>query len=90
MDTGFTRERMGSVPTTANGPPHTSRQEAPSKLALLFFITVFAIGLALKIWLSTIEGSLSDQQNDLSESAEWLLKTGLGAVVGMLIGKRLA
>ena len=58
-------------------------------MALFFFMLVFTIGLGLKIWLSTIDGSLSEQQKDLLETADWLVKTGIGTVGGLLLGKRL-
>lgn len=65
-----------------------SLQGAPFKLALFVFIGVGVIGLGILIWLSMITGRLSPQQEKLSEAADWLMKSGFGAVVGMLVDRR--
>lgn len=67
---------------------NTSLQGAPFKLALFVFIGLGAIGIGILIWLSTITGMLSPQQEKLSEAADWLMKSGIGAVVGMLVDRR--
>jgi hypothetical protein len=65
-----------------------SLQGPPFKLALCVFIGLGAIGIGLLIWLSTITGILSPQQEKLSEAADWLMKSGIGAIVGMLVDRR--
>ena len=57
-------------------------------MALLIFIGLSLTGLACLIWLSTIDGNLSPSQQTLSNAADWLLKTGVGAMIGMLVDRR--
>lgn len=70
-------------------PSEVSNQGAPFKVALLIFLGLGLIGLGLLIWLSTIDRALLPQQQKLSDAADWAMKTGFGATVGMLVDRRL-
>lgn len=65
-----------------------SLQGAPFKLALFVFLGLGALGISIIVWLSTITGALSPQQEKLSEAGDWLMKSNIGAVVGMLVDRR--
>ena len=57
-------------------------------MAFLLFSSLTVAGLGILIWISTIDGDLSPQQQTLSNAADWLLKSGVGALIGMLVDRR--
>ena len=57
-------------------------------MALFIFLGLAAVGLGILIWLSTVDGNLSPQQQTLPNTADWLLKTGVGVLIGMLVDRR--
>ena len=66
-----------------------SSQGPHFKLALILFLILGTTGLGILIWLATVDGELSPQQDELSSAADWLLKGGFGALFGMLVDRRL-
>ena len=62
-----------------------SEQGPQFKGWLVFFLVVGVVGLGIRVWLAAIDPSLRD---DLAEAADWLMKSGLGAVIGMYVDRR--
>ena len=58
-------------------------------MALLSFIGVALVGLGVAVWLSTVEGVLNDQQERLALTADWMLKLGIGAIIGQGVDRRI-
>ena len=64
-------------------------QRAPFKLALLAFIGIAAVGLGVAIWLATFDQTLTDQQERLALTSDWMLKLGIGAIIGQGVDRRI-
>jgi hypothetical protein len=68
---------IGSDPGSSQGPQF--------KLTLLAFLALGAIGLGILIWLAIDD---PDRRDSLGEAADWIMKTGIGAAIGMLVDRR--
>lgn len=66
----------------------SSTQGSHFKLAFITFLVLGFTGLGILVWLSTVDSNLMPQQTKLSEAGDWLMKSGIGAVVGMLVDRR--
>ena len=63
----------------------------PYKLALGVSLLLFVIGLAIMIWMAiAFTGELSETQETLRESSDWLFKSSIGLIVGLISGRSMS
>ena len=58
------------------------------KLALLVSFTILFVGLGILIWLSAaFTGVLTESQDTLKNIADWMVKSTVGGIFGLIGGK---
>ena len=58
----------------------------PFTYFLLFFMVIIVASLVLQVWLSRVNNP-NDLQQRLFEHLDWGFKAGLGAIIGLPLGK---
>gem|GEM_PF-4059946 len=72
-------------------PDSRYREGSTYKSALIVSLSLFLIGLAILVWMSiAFTGELSATQETLRHSSDWLIKSSMGLIVGLISGRSMS
>ena len=70
---------------SANNEPGNGRDGVRVNLPLVIVLVLGLTGFGVLVWLAIEDPSYRE---DLAEAADWLMKGGIGAFIGILVGRR--
>ena len=67
-----------------NGAPN-------AKLSVAVLLSLIVLGGGVLVWLSPVSADrITPAQNNLLDTADWMVKASIGAILGLIGGQRLA
>ena len=70
---------------SANNEPGNDRGGVRLNLPLVVVLALGLVGFGVLVWLAVEDQSYREE---LAEAADWLMKGGIGAFIGILVGRR--
>ena len=70
---------------SANNNQGNDRGNVRLNLPLVIVLVLGLTGFGVLVWLAIEDSSYRE---DLAEAADWLMKGGIGAFIGILVGRR--